>query len=193
MLSRRGVLIFAWLWLWPLCAWADMETKADPQAEAQYAKAEEQYKKGLALYKSEKYAEAVVAFESAYRITEAPRLLYNLGQVHRKLGHTQDAIDFFDEYLKREPNIEPERRNTVDGYIREMREQLHPKPKVELVVPSAPSAIEPPPNERRPLYKKWWFWTAIGATAVVGLTIGLAVGLRPQSPPELTNYYSPTF
>lgn len=30
---------------------------------------------------------------------------------------------------------------------------------------------------RRPLYKQWWLWTAVGAVVVVGLGVGLGVGL----------------
>jgi hypothetical protein len=46
-------------------------------------------------------------------------------------------------------------------------------------VPAASS--EPPPaantsSERRPLYKKWWLWTAVGAV-VVGAAVGIGVGV----------------
>ena len=31
----------------------------------------------------------------------------------------------------------------------------------------------------KPIYKRWWFWTLIGA-AVAGAAVGTAVALRPQ-------------
>ncbi len=47
-------------------------------------------------------------------------------------------------------------------------------------------AVETPPIEdpgtARPFYKTWWFWTAIGV-AVVGTTVGLAVGLSGDDEP----------
>lgn len=168
---------------------AAAQTKPPPSPELSLdPKAEELYRKGVALYKNEQYAEAVVAFESAYRISQAPRLLYNLGQVHRKLRHTQDSIDYYDEYLRREPSIEPERRAAVQGYIRELQAQLPPKPEDHVAAPLPP----PPPREKQPLYRKWWLWTSIGGVVVTGAAIGLAVGLQPHHS-QLTNYYDPIF
>jgi tetratricopeptide (TPR) repeat protein len=162
--------------------------KVDPKSEAN---AEELYRRGVAQYKAEQYADAVVSFEAAYRISQAPRLLYNLGTAHRKLGHLQDAIDFFDEYLKREPAIEAQRRAAVEGYLIELRAEQNAKNAANAPPPPAP--IPPEAPQKQPLVAKWWFWTAIGGAAVLtGLGIGLAVGLRPRQT-QLSNYYDPTF
>lgn len=162
--------------------------KVDPKSEAN---AEELYRRGVAQYKAEQYADAVVSFEAAYRISQAPRLLYNLGTAHRKLGHLQDAIDFFDEYLKREPAIEAQRRAAVEGYLIELRAEQNAKNAAN--VPPPPAPIPPEAPKKQPLVSKWWFWTAIGGAAVLtGLGIGLAVGLRPRQT-QLSNYYDPTF
>ena len=49
------------------------------------------------------------------------------------------------------------------------------------------------PPKKTPLYRKWWFWTAVGGAVVItGLSIGLAVGLQPRQT-LLNNYYDPTF
>lgn len=173
-------------------AWAQGSAKAPAKAEPSLdANAEELYRRGVGQYKAEQYAEAVVSFEAAYRISQAPRLLYNLGITHRKLGHLQDAIDFFDEYLKREQQIEPERRTTVEGYLVELRDQQNAKKAA--LNPVLPAPNPAPVKEKPPLVRTWWFWTAIGGAAVLtGLGIGLAVGLRPRQT-VLTNYYDPTF
>jgi hypothetical protein len=42
--------------------------------------------------------------------------------------------------------------------------------------PGATGAVldaPPPPNE--PIYEKWWFWTGIGALAVVGVVVAVSV------------------
>ena len=173
---------------------AQVAVKPAPKAESKLdAQAEELYRKGVAQYKAEQYADAVVSFEAAYRISGAPRLLYNLGTAHRKLGHLQDAIDFFDEYLKREPTIEPERRTAVEGYLVELREQQRQKQAAAAALTALPPPPPPAPPEKKPVYRTWWFWTAIGGAAVLtGLGIGLAVGLRPRQT-VLTNYYDPMF
>ena len=160
------------------------ESTLDPQAE-------ELYRRGVAQYRAEQYSDAVVSFEAAYRISQAPRLLYNLATTHRKLGHLQDAIDFFDEYLKRQPAIEPDRRSTVEGYLAELRAQLQAQTTTPRVTAS-PQPLPPPP-QNEPLYRKWWFWTAVGGAAVLtGVGIGLAVGLQPRQT-VLDHYYDPTF
>ena len=42
-----------------------------------------------------------------------------------------------------------------------------------------------PLDQRTPLYREWWLWTAVGAFALTVLTIGLAVGLRDDAPEPL--------
>lgn len=174
-----------------LLASAQGTVRTTPRIEPKIdANAEELYRRGVAQYKAEQYADAVVSFEAAYRISQAPRLLYNLGTAHRKLGHLQDAIDFFDEYLKREPAIEAQRRTAVEGYLVELRAEQSAKHSAPVANPAPITKAAP---TQTPLVRKWWFWTAIGGAAVLtGLGIGLAVGLRPRQT-QLSNYYDPTF
>jgi hypothetical protein len=42
--------------------------------------------------------------------------------------------------------------------------------------PAAGNAVTAAPG-KKPVWKKWWFWTAIGGAAVVVLAVGLGVGL----------------
>ena len=194
-ISTRAALTVALLWSLGSAASiaaAPVGAKPAPRAESTLdPQAEELYRRGVAQYRAEQYSDAVVSFEAAYRISQAPRLLYNLATTHRKLGHLQDAIDFFDEYLKREPAIEPGRRSAVEGYLSELREQLQAQTAAPRVTASPQPLPPPPPSE--PLYRKWWFWTAVGGAAVLtGVGIGLAVGLQPRQT-VLDHYYDPTF
>jgi tetratricopeptide (TPR) repeat protein len=47
----------------------------------------------------------------------------------------------------------------------------------------APTAIvaTAPPERPRPLYKRWWLWTAVGGAVAIGLGVGLGVGLSHAS------------
>jgi hypothetical protein len=54
-------------------------------------------------------------------------------------------------------------------------------------LPPAPSDPLPPANETasdsdRPLWKRWWFWTAIGAVAVAGTATVLILNSRSDCP-----------
>jgi hypothetical protein len=64
----------------------------------------------------------------------------------------------------------------------------------------ASSGVAPAPRkEGRPVYKKWWFWTLVGAgvASVAGAAAGIAVATRPAPtaseapplPPNLETYY----
>jgi hypothetical protein len=88
------------------------------------AEFERQYKRGVALYKAEKYQEAVEALQAAYAIKQLPRLLLNLGQAHRKLGHAREALGYYEFYLRVEPNPRPEIKTELDGYIAQTRAML---------------------------------------------------------------------
>ena len=86
-------------------------------------------------------------FEAAYRISQAPRLLYNLATTHRKLGHLQDAIDFFDEVPQAPARHRADRRSTVEGYLAELRAQLQAQTTTPRVTAS-PQPLPPPPPKR---------------------------------------------
>lgn len=52
-------------------------------------------------------------------------------------------------------------------------------------VAAATPAAAPPKLEHKPLYKKWWFWTAIGGGVAAVAIIGIAVGVTANSSPGL--------
>jgi tetratricopeptide (TPR) repeat protein len=50
--------------------------------------------------------------------------------------------------------------------------------------PAPPALPAPADTGHRPIYKKWWFWTAIGAVAVVGVVaVAASGGSSAASPP----------
>jgi hypothetical protein len=59
--------------------------------------------------------------------------------------------------------------------------------------PDVAASVQATPSEEqhdeKPVYKKWWFWAAVGAVAVVGVGVGLGVGLSsgPTAPSASTS------
>jgi len=55
---------------------------------------------------------------------------------------------------------------------------IEPEPVVEK--PFLPEDETPEPSDAVPVYKKWWFWTAVGAVALAGVVTGTAIGLSSK-------------
>ena len=62
--------------------------------------------------------------------------------------------------------------DSVPGAAHQLSVKLAPEP-----ARIAATAVSP----RRPVYKRWWLWTTVGAVALVGVGVGLAVGLTPAN------------
>jgi Tetratricopeptide repeat len=61
-------------------------------------------RRGVALYNLGKYAEAIIAFEDAYKLFQSDALLFNLAQAHRQLGHCEDALFYYKKFLGGTPS-----------------------------------------------------------------------------------------
>lgn len=61
--------------------------------------ARESFARGLEEFRAQRYAEALLSFESAYRAEPRPDVLYNIGLVQRALGRYLYAIDSWERFL----------------------------------------------------------------------------------------------
>jgi hypothetical protein len=88
------------------------------RAEDPKAAARAHFQKGVAAFDERRFAEAGEEFETAYRLSPAFVVLYNIGQVHVVLGRSVEAVDAFDRYLKQGASaVSPERRREVEAEI----------------------------------------------------------------------------
>lgn len=122
-----------------------------------------------------RYEEALEAFERAYRLSDRPGLLFNIGSVAERLRRDGEAISAYERYLERVPDA-PNRKD-VERRIALLRpsetERELPSPTRDMVAPaSAPTfSTEGPEARDTPLTRRWWFWTGIAAgVAVVSVT-----------------------
>lgn len=154
------------------------------------------YKHAISLSKGGHYENALREMEAAYALKPWPRLLYNLGQLHRKLRQFEEALQSFELFLRTDPSVKPELRKQVEEYLAELR-TTEPA-KTPAAAPAAPASapvqadlragVPSQPQDRslgllasvpaprsRPIYKRWKFWTALGAVAA-GVTAAALVG-----------------
>ena len=83
------------------------------------------YQAGSSYYEQGRYEDALREFEEALRLSSAsrkPALLFNIGQAHERLGHLDEAIATFRQYLEAAPNAED--ADVVNERIRTLQERL---------------------------------------------------------------------
>ena len=193
-LRAAGILVFLLVSQQPCPVDA---ASGDPTLEAT-----SHFRSGQKHYNLNEYSDALVEFKEAYRLHSDPVFLYNIGQCERQLGHLEDASRFYRSYLREYPKA-PNRQEVerkIDEIDETLRAQAKPDSKAvvpppqpsPLPVPAAPVvetrtdlAAAPAVSETPPVYKRWWFWAAVGAVAV-GATVGiiLATSGKQASPPS---------
>jgi tetratricopeptide (TPR) repeat protein len=152
------------------------------------------YKRGLALYQQKEYPGAIEEMLAAYELRQLPRLLFNLGQAFRKMGKAREALVYYERYLKAEPDAPQSIKTEIQPYIDQTRALIEvptTSESIEKAKVNSPPVTTPAsgqvkaqvtvktqgPQKPRPLYKRAWFWGAIGgavaATVIIGVTVGV--------------------
>jgi hypothetical protein len=179
MLSRRACLL--------AILFVGRSAVAKPD-DARTVGAKEHYERGVAHFNLQEYPAAIEEFEAGYRLRPDPVFLYNLGQANRLSDRPERALYFYRAYLR--TSEDPPNRKEVEGRIADLEKLIADKktlakPPDQTLSPSeatpkAAGATTTPStqsDQRQPLYKRWWLWTAVGGVVVVGVAIGVAVGL----------------
>lgn len=151
----------------------------------------EHYQRGLSLYQEKQYAAALTEFEAAYAGSQLPRLLLNIGQTCFMLGRYEQAMDIYARYLAVDSDPRSELRARAERRLQQSRGRLaalvegtqraQGQPLLSPLRPepgAAPAAASGAP-EIRPLYRRWWFWGALGlaSAGALGIALGVSLGL----------------
>lgn len=173
---------------------SDEGCNQDPECRAHFMK-------GRALYKDQDYKSALDEFRAAYERRQTPILLINMGRTLQKLGRPKEALEYY-ERCQAAARTDKDLQEKLSVYISETKALIALQPKEDKWEgnPDAPEpvpqpldptaaaattvAVAPQP-EKKPVYKKWWFWTTIVGVAVVGgaVATGLVFGLK--KPPAM--------
>ncbi len=121
MVVRRTVLLTRPVLLATLLALVAWPARADdPRGDARA-----HYAKGLELGSQNGYEGALKEFNEAYAISPQFAVLYNIGQAQLALGHTAEAIEALDRYLRDGGDrISAARRLQVERQIVQLRSKL---------------------------------------------------------------------
>jgi len=130
VLVRSGTAFALALFAISLSATASAEE--DPGSAKQEAKA--RFMSGQRHYNLNELSEALADFKDAYRLYPDPVFLFNLGQCERQLGHHEEAIRFYRNFLREQPKA-PNRQ-----------EVLHKIEEMEADIKSRPPEVDRPPS-----------------------------------------------
>jgi tetratricopeptide (TPR) repeat protein len=182
-----------------VCCLASQSFAADSEKTA----AKAHYEAATRLYDVHDYARALDEYKAAYLAKPDPAFLFNMGQCYRKLGNTEQGLQFYRDYLKKAPANDPNRA-LIEMRVRDIETGTDPDlaPKQPLVpaqpsaapkhalepapTPTSPSMIdqsvgidltarEVTPSATTPIYKTWWFWTGVGAVVVAGVITAVVI------------------
>ncbi|HUH03110.1 MAG TPA: tetratricopeptide repeat protein [Kofleriaceae bacterium] len=143
-------------------------SKADPDLE----RAKKLFYQGQKLFDLRRFEQALEKYEAAFEAKAIPDFLFNIGQCHRNLDNFDEAIFSFRRFLQLEP--ETPRREQIEALIAELEQRKQQAAEDARAVPLIPPDDR---GARRPVWKKWWFWTgmaavAAGTTAILLTTTG---------------------
>ncbi len=93
-------------------------------ATREETEAREHYDRGVALFDESQFVAALAEFEAAYALTSRPALLFNIGQIHARLGHAVEATDALERYLAEMTDLAEDRRALVLGEIATQRSRI---------------------------------------------------------------------
>ncbi len=128
---------------------------------------------GERLYKLGRYDEAVAEYRRAYELRADPKFLFHIARCYRELGVGEQALFYYERYLAVAPSA-PERDEVLDR-IAEIEAARRPARARARPILMTDDANAKPPVGHRP-WRRWWFWTALGAAVATGVAAALVFG-----------------
>jgi tetratricopeptide (TPR) repeat protein len=142
---------------------------------------DEHVAQGHRLYQLGRYQEAIAEYRRAYELRADPQFLFQIAESYRQLGATEQALFYYDRYLAGAPGGAD--RETAEERVTEI-ESLRARPPSS----GAPGLIGTPgetaKKQPKPLWRKWWIWTAIGVALAAGATAAVLAGRSETSVPS---------
>ena len=130
---------------------------------------------GRRLYLLGRYQEAIAEYRRAYELRADPQFLMDTAEAYRQLGATERALFYYERYLAAAPNA-PD-REIVEDRITELELVKAPPPAQAPLAGATPVLAAKP----RPVWKRWWVWTAVGVAVGAGITAA-ALSSRSTAP-----------
>jgi tetratricopeptide (TPR) repeat protein len=166
-------------------------------SEADTKKAKEIFEKAQEHFRLREFADTIPLLKEAYRLYPSSLFLYNLAQCHLELKQYEEAVSYFENFIEVDPKSK--NRPQAEKYLKQSREglavaqeqkrveeeakreqeRLQKMIELEKQKQNQPVAVV---DKGKPVYTKWWFWTAIGGVAVAGTGTAVGVSIAKSIP-----------
>jgi len=170
----------------PRPAWAEATSPANEAAARRH------FERARDCYAQGSYRDAIAELEAAHALDpNAKDLVFNLGVVHEKLGHIEDALRWSRLYVTMD--LTPAEREKADAYVHRLEgakkelQEDRPAPDTSAVAPLvSPVPSRPPPPERPSGTRMNALAAGLGGVSIAGLGFGviLAVKAEQDRPPS---------
>jgi tetratricopeptide (TPR) repeat protein len=172
------------------------QNKPPEASEADTKKAKELFKEAQEHFRLREFAETIPLLKEAYRLYPSSLFLYNLAQCHLELKQYEEAVSYFENFIETDPKSK--NRAPAEKYLKQSKEglavaqeqqraqeeakreqdRLQKMIELEKQKQNQPTEI----NRGKPVYAKWWFWTAIGGAALAGTGTAVGVSIAKSIP-----------
>jgi hypothetical protein len=148
-------------------------TESEQRARAEFERAQRAYDLG-------RFEEAIVHYSRAYEAMALPAFLFNIAQCHRLLGEYAQAAFFYRRYLDLAGN--PPNAALARELLSEMEQRQSERERLERETGARVRAAlqKPRPEDlQEPIFRRWWFWAAVGGV-VAGMTAVTVASTQPR-------------
>jgi predicted Zn-dependent protease len=134
----------------------------------------EAVQQALSQSNAQEYQAALTTYRGIYARWPTPWLLINMGRVEQKMGRPSDAIATYQRYLDVATNDKPDRVRVARAYMEQAKKELEVSRYKQMLSDE---------KAAKPIYQKWWFWTALAGTVLVaaGVTTAVVLATRPAA------------
>jgi tetratricopeptide (TPR) repeat protein len=155
-----------------------------PRETSDKARAQELFKKSADAYLHGDFAQAIALLDEAYALDPQPVLVYNKARAHEGLGHVDEAITLYEQYLAQEPTS-PDRGAIEQrlATLKRQRDERLAAEKERAAAEKERAAAEkeradhpPPPPPKRSVYPY-----VVAGVGAAGLATGTIFGLMTLS------------
>jgi tetratricopeptide (TPR) repeat protein len=170
------------------------DCRSDPTCFSIYMQARQQSDQG-------NLSEALRLYRAAYEVRADPGILFSIARVLHKQGQHPEAAVFYRRFID-SPLDQPEQKRKAQEYLGQIQaagpRQALTSGGITLLPPQPPTSSQlaaARSSEDKPVYKRWWFWTAIGCgiVAITAVSLGIGISQRQTSSTQDSNIYEPTF